>query len=63
MCEFCENKVDMGNKSIEDRYAIELQIDGDFLYSWCDCGRKLVVEINYCPICGRDLRSDINDKN
>lgn len=24
MCEFCENKVDMGNKSIEDRYGVSI---------------------------------------
>lgn len=62
MCEFCE-KDDMRNKPIEDRYAIELQIDEEFLYAWCDCGRKLVKEINYCPMCGRDLRSEESAKN
>ena len=44
MCEFCENNVDMGNKPIEDRYAIDLLIDGEFIYAWCDCGRKIVKE-------------------
>jgi hypothetical protein len=62
MCEFCENAEEMGNKPIEDKYAIELLIDNEFLYVWCDCGRKLVTEINFCPICGRDLRSEENEK-
>ena len=58
MCEFCENKVDMGNKPIENRYGIDLMIDGSFLYAWCDCGRKVVKEIIFCPICGRKLEEE-----
>lgn len=57
MCEFCE-KNNLESKMIEDKYAIDLQIYDDFLYAWCDCGRKVVVNINYCPMCGRDLRSE-----
>ena len=62
MCEFCENKIDMGNKPIEDRYGIDLLIDGEFIYVWCECGRKLVKEINYCPMCGREL-SEVNNND
>ena len=60
MCEFCKNQFEEGNKSIEDRYDIELQVDGDVLYAWCSCGRRTVAEINFCPMCGRDLRSECN---
>lgn len=55
VCEYCENKEEMGNKPIEDKYAINLQIDGNFLYSWCVCGRKVVREISFCPMCGEKL--------
>lgn len=62
MCEFCE-KENMENKMLVDKYAIDLQIDNEFLYAWCKCGRKVVIEVNYCPMCGRDLRSEQNAKN
>lgn len=62
MCEFCKNKVDMGNNPIEDRYGIDLLIDGEFIYAWCECGRKVVKEINYCPMCGRKL-SEVNNND
>lgn len=62
MCEFCKNEFEVGNKAIEDRYAIELQVDEDMLYAWCSCGRRVVAEINFCPICGRDLRKQIDER-
>lgn len=49
-------------KYIEDKYAIETMVDDIFLYSWCECGRHTVAEINFCPMCGRDLREEDKTK-
>ena len=52
----------MGNKPIEDRYGIDLLIDGEFIYAWCEFGRKVVKEINYCTMCGGEL-SEVNNND
>ena len=53
MCMYC--KKNMESRAIEDKYAIEIIISESFLYLYCDCGRHVVAEINYCPMCGRRL--------
>ncbi len=52
-CEYC--KEDMESKPISKKYVIETIVDGKFLYNYCDCGLHTVVEIKYCPMCGRKL--------
>lgn len=54
-CKYC--KENMQGEPIEDRYAIETMIDGIFIYNWCECGKKTIFKINYCPMCGRKLES------
>ena len=52
-CEYC--KEDMEGKPIEDKLSIDTMVDDIFIYNWCDCGRHTVIEISYCPMCGRKL--------
>lgn len=71
MCEFCENiqTVDFSEETYEtlssgisiDKETGKYCVATDFRsYEY---GIIDILYINYCPICGRDLRSDINDKN
>jgi len=55
-CKYC--KGDMNGEYIESRYAIDIMCDDLFLYCWCDCGKKTVIRINYCPMCGRKFGED-----
>lgn len=57
MCEYC--KEDMQGKPIEDKFAIETMVDDVFLYNWCECGRHTIDEINFCPMCGRNLKMEV----
>lgn len=61
MCEYC-NGEELSSKPISDQLnfksEIETIIDDMFLYTYCNCGRKSVLRINYCPICGRKLGDD-----
>ena len=57
MCEFCKD--DMKSKPISNKYIIETIVDGEFLYNYCKCGFQTVIEINYCPMCGRKLNKSI----
>lgn len=63
MCEFC-NKQELGSRPISDRFKfkipIETIIDDTFLYNYCDCGHHTVLEIKYCPMCGRKLTEEEN---
>ena len=52
MCEYC--KENMKSKAIEDKYSIEIIISESFLYLYCDCGRHVVAEINYYPMCRKE---------
>lgn len=56
-CEYC--KENMEGKYVEDRYSIETMVDDTFIYNWCECGRHTVIKINYCPMCGRNLKDEI----
>ena len=53
-CKYCKN--DMEGEYIENKYDIETMVDDVFLYNWCDCGRHVVVRINYCPMCRKKVR-------
>lgn len=59
MCKYCENKEDMGNKPIVTGYNMNVIIDGEFLYLYCNCGIHNVKEIKYCPMCGKKLKEGI----
>lgn len=54
-CKYC--KENMESEWIEKDY---IMLDNKFLYFWCDCGRKCLAEINYCPMCGRELNDNKN---
>lgn len=55
-CKHCKAKGPMEGEPITDPIsAIELMVDGVFLYVWCECGTHIVKEIKYCPMCGRKL--------
>ena len=58
MCKYCEGEF-FGEKDLvpigKMAGGMELIVDGGFLYSFCSCGRKLVAEIHFCPMCGKDL--------
>ena len=56
-CEYCKGEfigenpiVTLGNDC-----GIDSIVEDDFLYNFCNCGTKSVVEINFCPMCGRRL--------
>lgn len=76
MCEFCENEYDyrtLGSMSISIGLFGNLVIDADLdVYNnsimLCAsrerdgvCDNSVNVKINYCPMCGRDLRSGENE--
>lgn len=78
MCKFCENEYNyetLGSMSISIGLFGNLVIDADLNVDnnsimLCAsreidgvCNNSVDVKINYCPICGRDLRSEENDKN
>ena len=71
MCEFCENirTVDFSEETYEalssgisiDKETGEYCVATDFRsYEY---GIIDTLYINYCPICGRDLRSECNGEN
>ena len=43
---------------MSENTANSLDIDGNFAYIHCHCGRHTVGKINYCPMCGRRLGGD-----
>ena len=42
---------------MSENTANSLDIDGNFAYIHCHCGRHTVGKINYCPMCGRRLEA------
>ena len=69
MCEFCENIVVSNAEYMQRRYD-----GGDFIYHdengygiLIDTGDSgclgSLLNISFCPICGRDLRSEENESN
>jgi hypothetical protein len=78
MCEFCENEYNyetLGSMSISVGLFGNLIVDADLDVNnnsivLCAsreidgvCNNSVNVKINYCPICGRDLRSAGNAKD
>lgn len=59
-CEYC-NGYNMGSKPLTDSImvahplAIEVLVDGGFLYVFHQDGNKAVIGIHYCPMCGREV--------
>ena len=51
MCDYCKNREDEENKYIDE----SMQIYGNELVAFCECGYDIDVEIAYCPMCGREL--------
>ena len=41
---------------MDENTAQSLDVDGNFAYIHCHCGRHTVGEINYCPNCGKKLK-------
>lgn len=59
MCKYCDGDF-VGDKPIcaltnKETHGIEIIVENGFIYAYCKCGRKSVVEINYCPMCGEKL--------
>lgn len=60
MCKYCEGSF-FGETSLtaltdkDKKAGIERIVEGGFLYAYCQCGTKVVTQIKYCPICGREL--------
>lgn len=55
-CKYCQARGPMEGEMITDyTSAIDIMVDGVFLYAWCGCGTRVIKEINYCPMCGRKL--------
>lgn len=60
-CAYCagyEADLMMHVIEMDEGTANSLAIDGEFAYIHCHCGRHTVVEINFCPMCGRSLREE-----
>jgi hypothetical protein len=61
MCKFCENiRNDDKNEELESPCLAIHEKQITVYFNGLD---KEFYRINFCPICGRDLRSGINDKN
>lgn len=62
MCEYCENSKVLGKSdSLND--GVEAVIDGVSLrvsgwFDGCVGIEPIRIPINFCPMCGRDLRGD-----
>jgi len=57
-CEYCAgyHSADMlPIIEMDDNTANSLDINEGFAYINCQCGRHTVAEINFCPMCGRNL--------
>ena len=56
-CEYCKGEFIGENPivSLRKDCGIDSIVEGEFLYNFCNCGIKSVVEINFCPMCGRRL--------
>lgn len=74
MCEFCENSKIVRDDCVAYGYSMHARttimsnkrvIDTKFstIEPFESNFQKMDFRINFCPICGRDLRSGINDKN
>lgn len=74
MCEFCENSKVVRDDCVAYGYSMHARntvlsnkrvIDIKFstIEPFESNFQKMDFRINFCPICGRDLRSGINDKN
>lgn len=58
MCEFCENiRNDDKNEELESPCLAIHEKQITVYFNGLD---QLFYNINFCPICGRDLRSEIN---
>lgn len=62
-CKYCRGKL-LGSEplssitvapGLNSDYFPEVIVDDTFLYIFCQCGKKVVIKIKYCPICGRRL--------
>jgi hypothetical protein len=78
MCEFCDNQEQKLIPEEDLGFIKEMLADGNETSAYCSvylendelyfdssCNEypHSKVKINFCPICGRDLRSKENDKN
>ena len=59
-CEYCagyEAEFMLPVIEMSENTANSLDVDGNFAYIHCHCGRHTVGKINYCPMCGRRLEA------
>ena len=59
-CEYCagyEAEFMLPVIEMSENTANSLDIDGNFAYIHCHCGRHTVGKINYCPMCGKRLEA------
>ena len=63
MCDFCEKEVRLSNNDIMEAMLLEY-CGQKYLYTAVKGHNFMrIFKIDFCPICGRDLRSAQNDKN
>lgn len=64
MCEFCENGGKLpdsdGNKSW---LRVIKHLSKHFIIYGGVASQNSSAEINFCPICGRDLREELDERN
>lgn len=56
MCDYCNGEF-VGENPIKPilENGIEILVERDFLYAYCNCGVHVVAKIKYCPMCGEKL--------
>ena len=59
MCKFCEEDKLL---KVEIVYHYLAKTENEY-FGKTQWAKERHLEVNHCPICGRDLRSGINDKN
>lgn len=58
MCEFCEEDKLL---KVEIVYHYLAKAENEYFGKKVQWTKERHIEVNYCPICGRDLRSEENE--
>ncbi len=55
-CPYCAGFDDEKSNPVYEKYGMKVFVDGGFMYIYFDSGYHQVFNIEFCPMCGKDLR-------